>query len=199
MQAHSWQEINRSQLLEQMRGQLEIGDLTKRIIAQLCSQVFAELGALYCVEESTDLVLIASYASTQNIQASNRIAHGEGLLGQAAKERRMILVTEVPEDYYQISSALGQTSPRCVLLLPIATESELVGMIELCSLRTFSDQQISYLKSVAESIAVTIQASQYRLNMETLLGQTKQEIDLLQSQKKEFLVSVEDCKETAQV
>lgn len=189
LQKQTWQETSRNQLHEQMRGQHDLNDLAKRIITQLCKQVSAEMGAIYCVEESTDLTLMASYALSQSSQASKRIAQGEGLVGQAASERRMIVITEVPEDYFPISSALGQAIPRSVLVLPFITDQELVGVIELCSLRLLSEEHIRFIESVAEGIAVMIKAAQNRSHMELLLAHTKQQAEQHEYHEEELMAS----------
>ncbi len=196
LQKKSWQETSQRQLHEQMRGQHDIHDLAKRIVTQLCKQVSAEMGALYCcLGESTELNLMSAYAGTQNLEAANPIAVGEGLVGQAAQERRTIVISDVPEGFFPIASALGQASPRSVLVLPFFTDRELVGVIELCSFHPFSHEHISFIESVAESIAATMKASQNRLHMETLLGQTKQQADLLLSQSEEIRISREEREE----
>ncbi len=189
LKKQTWQETSRSQLHEQMRGEQHINELSTRIITHLCKQVSAEMGAIYCVVESNTLTLTASYAMTLNSQAATRIALGEGLVGQAAQDQRTIVITEVPDNYFPISSSLGQAIPRSVLVLPFSTGKGLVGVLELCSLRLFSDEYISYIESVAESIAVTLYASQNQSQVETLLRQANQETDRLQTQREELATS----------
>ena len=43
---------------------------------------------------------------------------GEGLVGQSALERKPILISNVPDDYVQISSGLGQAKPLNIVVLP---------------------------------------------------------------------------------
>ncbi len=42
----------------------------------------------------------------------NSIEFGEGLVGQAALEKKHIIFTNVPDDYIKINSGLGQASPK---------------------------------------------------------------------------------------
>ena len=88
-------------------------------------------------EEALDLV--ASYAHTQRKHLANRFRLREGLIGQCAFEKRHILLTNVPQDYIQISSGLGEAPPLNILVLPILFEGEVKGVLELASFGRFSD------------------------------------------------------------
>ena len=46
---------------------------------------------------------------------ANRFAPGEGLVGQAALEKQPILLQNVPDDYIQITSGLGEAPPRNII------------------------------------------------------------------------------------
>jgi TolA-binding protein len=51
-----------------------------------------------------------------------RFGPGDGLLGQAVKDRRAFVAREVPEGYFAIGSALGQSRPRHLIVSPVAIE-----------------------------------------------------------------------------
>ena len=58
---------------------------------------------------------------------------GQGLVGQCAREKQRILVTDVPEDYVKISSSLGDGTPLSIVVLPVLFEGEVKAVIELAS------------------------------------------------------------------
>src|SRR5687767_15285480 len=79
------------------------------------------------------LRLIASYAYKERKHVGNRFGIGEGLVGQAALEKKPILLTNVPDDYIRITSGLGEAPPRNILVLPVLFEGQVKAVIELAS------------------------------------------------------------------
>ena len=75
--------------------------------------------------------LIASYAYKERKHVANRFHLGEGLVGQAALEKKPILLTNVPDDYIQITSGLGEAPPRNIIVLPVLFEGEVKAVVEL--------------------------------------------------------------------
>ena len=58
------------------------------------------------------------------------IKFGEGLIGQVAKEKRPLLIDDVPPSYFnKIECALGEMIPRSLLICPILYENEVLGGI----------------------------------------------------------------------
>ena len=79
--------------------------------------------------------MLASYAYRERKGVNNRFKLGEGLVGQAALEKERILLTNVPQDYVQISSGLGEAPPTNIVVLPIVFEGQVKAVMELSSTR----------------------------------------------------------------
>src|SRR5207237_1136395 len=87
--------------------------------------------------------LIASYGYKARKAVSNRFKFGESLVGQAALEKSPILLSEAPTDYIKISSGLGEAAPVNIIVLPILLEEQVLGVIELASLSSYSNSRRS--------------------------------------------------------
>src|SRR5207245_6686186 len=98
------------------------------------------------------LELLASYASKPNKHLSKTLRVGEGLIGQCAYEKKRILLEDVPDDYIRVSSALGSAVPVSIIVLPVLFEGEIKAVVELASLRKFSETHLSFLDQLPESI-----------------------------------------------
>ncbi len=83
--------------------------------------------------DGTDLRLVASYGYGAQERCANRFALGEGLVGQAALEKKPIMVKNAPDDYIQITSGLGEAAPANIIVLPVLFEDEVMAVIELAS------------------------------------------------------------------
>jgi putative methionine-R-sulfoxide reductase with GAF domain len=127
---------------------------TLRII---CEELNASVGALY-INEDNILSMYASYALYQENNQNKEYKLGEGLVGQVAKNGKMIKLTNVPEDYLPIVSGLGKGSPSVVLLLPImSVANDIVGVVELAGFQDFTEGDIKYLENVALLLAKEIE------------------------------------------
>ncbi|MBF0271766.1 MAG: GAF domain-containing protein [Magnetococcales bacterium] len=67
-------------------------------------------------------------------QAPARIPLGEGLLGQCALDRQPLTFDLPPDDFWHIGSALGESVPRAMLILPVMRSERLLGILQLASL-----------------------------------------------------------------
>src|SRR5262249_58194495 len=81
--------------------------------------------------------LIASYGYKRRKGIANAFRPGESLVGQAALERKSIVVTEAPENYIAISSGLGEAAPVNIVVLPILFEDQVMAWVECGSFRAF--------------------------------------------------------------
>jgi methyl-accepting chemotaxis protein len=134
--------------------------LCDKTISSLAKLTGAGHGALYVASEKEDklkdcLTLTGSYALKKN-HISQVVPIGAGLVGQCAKEKTTIMVTEVPGDYIYINSALGQQLPLNIILTPVMFEQKLIAVIELASFTPFTQEQQEMLQQVTEYIGFII-------------------------------------------
>ena len=187
IEKQDWLKSGQNELNEKMRGDQEIVDLARNVIAYLAKYLDAQIGAFYIAEEnSNDLKLSGSYAFHKRKGLNAIIKIGEGLAGQAAFEKEMISVTNIPEDYVRVNSAIGDSLPRNVLVTPLLLEGGLKGVIELGSFREFSDTHMEFINVVMENVAIGINSAQARTKMKALLEQTQLQAEELQAQQEEL-------------
>ena len=109
---------------------------------------------------------------------------GEGLVGQCWYEAEPILLSNVPEDYIQISSGLGDASPRSVYIAPIKMNNVVYGVLELASFSRFEEHEIDFINKACDSIAACIFAVKMTEKTDILLSQYTSRIESLQSELK---------------
>lgn len=182
----SRQKTGHNDLNDQLRGEQDSAALANAVITCLAEFFGAQVGAFYLASEEGLLALSASYAYRKRKNLSSHFAVGEGLVGQAARERKPILVTEVPEDYIRITSGLGSAAPASILVYPLQLMGDLKGVIELGSVRVFSDHDFDFLELVGESIAIALASADSRQRMKALLDRTQQQAEDLKVQQEEL-------------
>ncbi|BAP58031.1 response regulator receiver [Thioploca ingrica] len=191
--AQDWLKTGQAQLNNQMSGEQDIKILAKSIVTFLTTYLDAKVGLFYLWMESKQteqqpyLQMIASYAYTQPGNSPPQFFIGEGLIGQAALEKRAIFCTHTPEEYtYIIRSGLSQAVPRCVFISPFLYENKVSGVIELGSAEILTELQQELLEQVMPNIGIAVNTALSRTRMQTLLQQSQEQAEQLRAQQEEM-------------
>jgi len=189
--AQMWQTAGQALLNEKMRGEQNIPTLARNVIQQLCTYLDAQVGTIY-VREGERLTLAGSFACTGEEAPPAQFQLGEGLIGQAALEKRPLVVANLPQHYLSIRSSLGSTLPRNLLVAPFIYEGQVVGVIELGTLFEFTPVQTEFLQKALENVAVAFITAQARDHINQLLLKTQQQAEELQAQGEELQATNEE-------
>ena len=81
---------------------------------------------------------------------------GETLSGQAAFNKTILYVNEIPENYVTILSGLGSSSPRFLLIIPVVFNNETVAVIELASFKEIKEGWNKVFEEIAVKIGESI-------------------------------------------
>ena len=184
-----WLKTNLAKFSGMMQGQRSIASVAQLIMSELTPLVDASSGTFFMAEgEGADvsLNLIASYAFTERNGVSNRYRLREGLVGQCAFEKKRILLTQPPNDYSSIVSSIVELKPRNVVTLPVLFEGELKAVIELASLKPFSQNYVSFLDQLMASVGVILNMISSSMRTEELLRELKRSNAELEAQAKEL-------------
>src|SRR5439155_4349136 len=106
-----WLKSNLAKFSGMMQGRRSVESLAELIMSELTPVVSAQVGTFFAVETEGDrplLRLLSSYGYMTRKRVNNRFAFGEGLVGQAALEKKTIVITDVPDDYIKVTSSLGE-------------------------------------------------------------------------------------------
>ncbi|MCW3116317.1 MAG: response regulator [Chitinophagaceae bacterium] len=186
------------ELNEKTRGERQTGELAQAVIDQLCTYLKAQVGVIYLFENG-QLHLSGSYAFQFRKQNVSVIKPGEGLVGQAALEKKTIVFTEVPDDYIKINSGLGNSSPKNIIMLPMLQDDEVKGVIEIGTARQLSELDVQFLNMVAENLAIVFSAAQSRTKLKELLEETQRQAEELEAQQEELKQSNEELQEKTEL
>src|SRR5438552_77970 len=154
-----WLKTNLAQFTGKLQGQKNLTTVANLILSELTPLVNAQHGVFY-INESVEggplMKLLGSYAYRERKGVANQFRSGEGLVGQCALEKERILVTNVPQDYIQINSGLGESKPHNIVVLPVLFEGEVKAVIELASFNRYSDIHLTFLDQLKESIGIVL-------------------------------------------
>ena len=186
-QEQDWLKTNLAKFAGMLQGQRDLGTVGQMLLSELAPLLNAQQGAIYQMEAGDtepSLRLLAGYAQRRN--QPERIPQREGLVGQCAVTKQRILLTDVPPDYTQIHSSLGEAQPRNIVVFPALFEGQTKAVIELASLRAFPPTHLAFLEQLTQSIGVVLNTIEATMRTEGLLKQSQQLTAELQTQQKEL-------------
>ncbi|MUT71075.1 response regulator [Stutzerimonas frequens] len=195
LEQQAWYRTGQTQLSDSIIGELALPALGQGVLNFLARYIDAAVGALYVVQDGK-LQRVAEYAyDPEHLQSARTLEVGSGLVGQAALERRVMAVEDLPADYLKVTSALGGTQPRSVLIVPVEDSGLLNGVIELGFLRPLREQDSELLRRIVPSIGSAIEAARYRQRLQKVLAETQQLNEELQVQQEELRAANEELEE----
>ncbi|MBN2521799.1 MAG: PAS domain S-box protein [Bacteroidales bacterium] len=194
-----WIAAGKNNISHLLRIHNKIDELSRDIIRDLVNYIKAVQGAMYIYnEDNKTLTNIATYAYKRTKHISQEIRAGHGLIGECAYEMDYIYRTEIPDDYFTITSGiLGQQKPQSLLLIPLITDEKLQGVMEFASLEDqIPDLTIQFLNELGEIIARTIFNLKITQQTEKLLGESQQMTLELQENEEELRQNAEEMRAT---
>jgi PAS domain S-box-containing protein len=178
----------------------DMENLSYQIISKLVKYLDANQGGFFLVQKDKKDIkffnLLACYAYDRKKFADRKINWGEGLIGSCALEKKIVYMTDVPKDYLLITSGLGKSTPNNLLIVPLISNDEVKGIIEIASFQPFEKFEIDFLEKVAESIAMTLENIQNSLKTTLLLKETQAQADELSVQEERMRQNMEELKAT---
>ena len=100
-------------------------------------------------------------------------ALGEGLVGQAAVERRPLAITMTGSDHVRVSAGIGTITPRQLVLVPVPNQQGVTAVIELAPVSELSERQQALLDALLPSVAATAEILAGNIATKKLLEQTQ--------------------------
>ena len=192
-----WLKTNRERFTRMLQGQRDLATVSSMILSELAPLVEAQHGVFYSMTTSAEtgdpvLELQAGYGYEERKHLSTSFRLGEGLVGQCAKEKKRILLTDVPGDYVRINSGLGASPPLNIIVLPVLFEGSVRAVVELASFSPFSVTHQAFLDQLPESIGLVLNTIEANTLTENLLKQSQSQAEELRSQQEELRESNED-------
>ncbi|ALG15208.1 histidine kinase [Kibdelosporangium phytohabitans] len=190
-QDQDWLKSNLAKISALMQGRRDLAVVAELVMDELTPLVSAQYGAFYLADDDAELRLVGSYGHPDDTRAT-RFRLGQGLVGQAARTRRTIAVDDMPPDYITVSSGLGETRPTNVIVLPIVVEDQILGVIELASVRRYTQIHRDFLEQLMETVGVNVNTIVANSRTDELLGESQRLTAELQARSEELQVRQEE-------
>jgi HAMP domain-containing protein/GAF domain-containing protein len=182
-----WLKTNLARFSRMLQGERDLSTVSNLVLSELAPLIDAQHAVFYVSDRDDEgrmvLNLAASYAFDSRKQHATQFQVREGLIGQCAYEKSRILLTNVPKDYVQVSSGLGQAPPACMIVLPALFVGEVKAVIVLSTFCEFNETQQQFLDQLMESIGIVLSTIAANLRTVGLLKQSQLLTSELQAQQ----------------
>ncbi|MFN0048119.1 MAG: GAF domain-containing protein [Cytophagales bacterium] len=182
-----------------IRSNTDLNLLSNSVITFLVKYLKANQGGLYILKVDGDrdvLKLEAAYAYERKKFLNRTIEVGEGLVGQCYKEKDLIYMTDIPDEYMTITSGLGDANPRALLVAPMICNEKVEAVVELASFKNFEPYQMEFISKIGEILASSITNVKTTELTSKLLEDSKLQSEQRRAQEEELRQNLEEMMAT---
>ncbi|MBF8277050.1 MAG: Histidine kinase [Candidatus Brocadiaceae bacterium] len=133
-------------------------ELLSKGLNKIASFSDSHVGILYRYDENECMLKAsAGYALGSDAVRRESFGLGVGIPGQVAREKRRIILKDIPEDtLFKVKDGLGEYVPKSICSFPIMLKDRLLGVLVLASLKDYSEEKIEFVDTMSRQMAVAI-------------------------------------------
>jgi len=191
-----WLRTGQAELATQSAGVHELEGLAQRVLNHVARYLEGAVAAMYVRSDEGVLTRIGTYGFAPGTgDRLGTIQPDQSLAAQAANEGRIVQLRELPPDYIKVGSALGEASPRELLIAPVSNHGKIKGVIEIGFLRPVAERDKAFLSLIGPAVGSSVAAVLYRQRLQQALEEQQQLNEELQVQQEELRTANEELEE----
>ncbi len=180
---NGWKQTGLVKINEILAGNKLEEDIAKDALAHLVNYGECLTGALYMLEDKR-LLLKGAYGLESRMKS--QYLPGEGVAGQVFVNKRLKLLEDIRTEDFIVTLSLGQLKLSHMLWLPLMSQGECYGVIELGSDKKFKDVDLNFFQEACMAITLEILSARSRQHIKMLLEETQAQSEELQMQHSEL-------------
>ena len=196
----NWASEGLARFVNVLQSSANLKAMSNDIIVNLVRIIKSNQGAIFILSKDDHghecLEMQACYAYNRSKHLAQRVAPGEGLIGQAFLEKETIYLREVPDNFVKITSGLGDANPRFILIVPLTMNDDIIGVLELASFKDFSQHEIEFVERIGESIAFTVSTMRTAEKTQAMLKELNEQTEQMRAQEEELRQNQEELQAT---
>lgn len=119
----------------------------EKLLFKLADELQCSIGVVY-MAKGKQFKYLTGFALTEDEEPQD-FKLGENLSGQAAKTKEILLIKDIPDDYFKIESGLGKSKPKTLIIVPIIHKNTSIGIIEIATfIKEDAEQWTALLQKV---------------------------------------------------
>ncbi|MET0411675.1 MAG: CHASE3 domain-containing protein, partial [Polyangiaceae bacterium] len=198
MEDEAWVRTGQSDLSTALQGEKTTNQVGTDSLHTLARYTNADIGAFF-VKQAGSWQRKAGIALDARAAGPESFAQGEGIVGRAAAEGKLVDLREVPSEYFKLRSGTGETTPVQLIVVPACIEGVAHAVLELGFLKPASARVLELLQRIGQNIALAVRSAEYKEMLRDLLEETQRQGEELQTQQEELKVQNEELEQQSKV
>ncbi len=150
-ESQRWVKARAAEIAEKVDGRETAEDFGSQLLSGLVPLLAGGYGGFYLHDEATGRYpFAAGYAQAESGEVT-------GLCQQAAADRSVILLRELPAGYLKIRSGVGEAYPCLVAMAPLTLGERVLALLEVACFAELSPQQLQLLEEVRAMAALKLE------------------------------------------
>jgi two-component system sensor histidine kinase/response regulator len=157
----------------------DFATFSSNLLSRISESIPLLYAAFYLADEAhTRLSRVGTFA-LDGPAGPTEFALGEGLVGQAALDRRVLDLSATKAEPLRVSTGLGTVIASKLLFIPVINHDVLIGVLELVTVSPLSDRQQALLDALLLSASMNAEILSANIKTKKLLEQTRQQAETL--------------------
>lgn len=199
VEEQDWLKQGAIELEARLRGDQTIEEICQNVVTYMATFLKQQVGVIYYNTGHDDFKYLGGYAFKPGRQFLENFHLGEGIPGEAAREKKIVELNDIPEEYISINSGLGTMVPRQLTIVPFILNDQVEAVIELGAITGLSELQKRFFAESAETVAMKIASGRARQDLSDALVRTRQQAEELNRQQEELQAANEEMEEQTQL
>ncbi len=123
-------------------------------LSKIAKKIDLDQIVFYLKQDNNTYKLFGKYALT--MENNLEFSVGEGLSGQAVKDKKALYITDIPDGYITIISGLGKGNPKSLFVVPAFVDEDVVGLAEFASLSEITTKNRELIEIMVEKMAFNL-------------------------------------------
>jgi PAS domain S-box-containing protein len=197
-QERNWQNqgvVEMGQVIRKHTEDMQV--LCDELLSNLVKYVDAQQGAIFLPsDQEKTLILRSAYAYGRKKYIEKEVRSDEGILGEVFQDAERVFLTDIPNDYTQISAGLGEAKPNCVLVVPLQAQEKVLGVLEIASFKILTEVEVRLVERTTEILAASISSVANAEKMKNLLEKSNYSAQQMGAQEEELRQNTEELMAT---
>jgi signal transduction histidine kinase/DNA-binding response OmpR family regulator/HPt (histidine-containing phosphotransfer) domain-containing protein len=185
-----WVKSEVASTLSRLQAAQDFPSFATALLSRLSQSIPLVYGALYLADESQKRFFRAGAFAVNDAGTPQEFALGQGLVGQAALERRPLAVAA--GEQVKITAGVGTLTPGHLLFVPVINQEAVILVIELAPVSPLAERQQALLDALLPSVALSAEILSGNIETRRLLTQTRAQAEALAASERQITARKEE-------
>jgi HAMP domain-containing protein len=194
----NWTSEGLAKFVDITRDIQDIDVFYNNILSNLIRYINANQGYLYVMNDDNEedvfleVKAVYAYGKQRYLEEKREIRYKQGLVGQAWFDKEPLYFTEIPANFVNITSGIGEATPRCIFIVPLLVNEKVLGVIEIASFQAMEDFHKDFVTKLSETIASTVDSAKTNHRTRKLLAKSQEAEQAIAAQEEEIRQNMEE-------